>query len=158
MNVFILFIVLIASIKTNQAIAYSTCGASNVAKFECVSKNFEAVYRDDPKTFFIVLDAAADKDRTCTNPKGAVPFFNLAGKIKGNAELGEYFAEKIEALAVKNPKCAIEVFHLLKGEAKARFLLYLKDPLFSKREDIIAALKTQSEHKKFSGLMNAITK
>lgn len=107
-----------------------SCSNNNLS-FDDILSDFDESYKDHYNQFFDTLNRQYSISSECIDSKEVAKWLNLATQIKGNAEVSEYFSEKIEMLVINKTKCFIEGFNKLSKENKIAVRERLLKPLYT---------------------------
>jgi hypothetical protein len=124
-------------------------------KLACLKKNFASFYRKEYDRFFDAFHRFENDALSCKSSKETAEFLDLAAYIKGNAEVGEAFAETVEKMIVRTPKCFLDASASL-PDSFQKFLVqqYLKEPTFEDSKVIEKIMKKEKTNPKYRSLMN----
>lgn len=146
--------ILVAAMLAGQANAAAPVCPDPVT-FSCLKKNFATFYRKDYNRFFKAFNKFEKEATSCKSPKETTEFLDLASEIKGNAEVGEAFAETVEKMIVRKPKCFLDASASLTGSTqKILVQQYLKAPTFEESEAIEKVMKKEKANPKYRRLMD----
>lgn len=121
----------------------------------CLKKNFASFYRKDSDRFFDAFHKFEKEASSCKSSKVTTEFLDFAAYIKGNAEVGEAFAETVEILIVRSPKCFLDASaSLTDSSQKILVRQYLKEPTFEESQAIEKVMKKEKANPKYQRVMN----
>lgn len=128
------------------------CVAKN-ATLRCLKTHFKELYKTDYAKFWTILRTAEEKALGCKSVVDTADFLGVARYIEGNAEVGEYFSEKIEQLCTRAPQCLLDALTRLDRRSRREIVARLRAPTFVDQSTIDRVLRNYKTEKKYEEIM-----
>jgi hypothetical protein len=101
-----------------------------------LERNFDELYEKNYSDFWKILHSSLMEAKSCYSIEVTSKYLNLASLSSNNAEFNEFFAESIEKLCLRSPRCFNEAKQTLHKSVQKKLNTMLNNPLFIDKESL----------------------